>query len=87
MIVPAEPSSSSIAWAKRVGGRRAARAVGVFLRRGGHRRGVGEKHGRGVDDRRIDEAEIVVRIVAAMGEPRVDAELVRNALCHRCPPS
>ena len=85
MIVPAEPSSSSMACGKRVGGRRAARAVGVFLRARGHRRRVREKHGRGVHDRRIDEAEEVARIVAGMRQPRVDAAFVETAPRHLAP--
>lgn len=58
---------------ERVRRRRALGAVDIFLAARGHGRGIGEQHGRGVDDRRLDEAEEVARIVADMAQPRVNA--------------
>src|SRR5690606_15411516 len=54
----------------------------VFLVARGHGRRVGEEHGRGVHDRRIDEAEEVARIIARMGKPRVDSKAGGLVSCH-----
>jgi hypothetical protein len=59
--------------AERVRRRRAARAVGVFLRPAFHGRRIGKEHGRGVNDGRIDETVVVRRVVSGMGKAGVHA--------------
>ena len=59
--------------AERVRRRRAARAVGVFLRPAFHGRRIGKEHGGGVNDGRIDETVVVRRVVSGMGKAGVHA--------------
>jgi hypothetical protein len=59
-----------------IGGRRATRSIGIFLRPPVHRPGIGKQHRGSVHHRWIDETVIVAGIVAAMGQPGVDAVAV-----------
>ncbi len=65
------------------------RSVGVFLlpvRRRIQFLGTGEKHGRGMNDGRIDETVKGKRIVAEMAKPRVDASRFEDVFlaCAHC---
>ena len=67
-IVPAAPSSASRRWpAPRWSVWPRCHMYIAAARH--HRCGIRVEHGRGVHHRRVDEAEIVVGIVAEMGEP------------------
>ncbi|MCY1302906.1 hypothetical protein D9M70_525900 [compost metagenome] len=70
--------------AKRIRGRRSARPVGVLLRARFHRLRIRKQHGGRMYHGRVDEAEIVGGIVAAMSETGVDARLAIHiaAVCH-----